>query len=81
MLTTLKTRDGIYTTDLVSKINHMMEHFIPEDSVSSNRVHHKCIRQKTLEPLHKVDDEEFTKQKILGHWKSLIQAKHREKMA
>jgi hypothetical protein len=33
---------------------------------SSDGVHHKCIRQQTLEPLHMVDDEEFTKQEILG---------------
>jgi hypothetical protein len=44
----------------------MMEHFMREDSVSSEGVHHKCIRQQTLEPLHTVDDEKFTKQEILG---------------
>ena len=44
----------------------MMEHFIPKDSVSSDGVYHKCIGQQTLEPLRVVDDEEFTKQEILG---------------
>jgi hypothetical protein len=64
-LTTLKTRNGIYTTDIVNTINQMMDNFVPEDSVSSDGVHHKCVRQRMLEPLHKVDDEEFTKQEIL----------------
>jgi hypothetical protein len=44
----------------------MMEHFIPEDNMSSDGVHNKYIRQQMLEPLHTVDDKEFTKQEILG---------------
>jgi len=42
-----------------------MDHFIPED-VKSDRVHHKCIRQQVLEPLHTTEYEEFTKQETLA---------------
>ena len=44
----------------------MMEHFIPEDSESTDGVHHKGIRQQTMEPLNTIDDAEFTKQEILA---------------
>jgi hypothetical protein len=65
-LSTLKTRNDIYTTDVESTYNQMMEHFIPEDSESTDGVHHKGIRQQTMEPLNTIDDEEFTKQEILA---------------
>jgi len=42
-----------------------MDHFVPEDSVNSDGVHHKRIRQQMLEPLQTTEDEEFTKQEIL----------------
>jgi hypothetical protein len=44
----------------------MMEYFIPEDSESTDGVHHTGIRQQTMEPLNTIDDEEFTKKEILG---------------
>ena len=31
-LSTLKTPDGTYTTDIVGTVNPMMDHFIPEDN-------------------------------------------------
>jgi hypothetical protein len=64
-LTTLKTRDGTYTTDIVSTMEHMMDYFIPEDSESSDSAHHKCIRHEIEEPLDTPDDVEFTKEEIL----------------
>jgi hypothetical protein len=63
-----------------STINQLMDHFIPEDSVSSDGVHHKRIRQQTLEPLHTTDDE-FTKQEILAVLEISTLAKHPAKMA
>ena len=59
-MSTLKTKNGAYTTDIVSTMKHMMEYFIPEDSV-----HHKTIRQLAVEPLDTPDDVEFTKEEIL----------------
>jgi hypothetical protein len=64
-LSTLKTRNDIYTTDIESTFNQMMGHFIPEDSESADGIHHKGIRQQTMEPLNTIDDE-FTKQEILA---------------
>ena len=43
----------------------MMEYFIPEDSESSDSVHHKSIRQLAVEPLDMLDDVEFTKEEML----------------
>ena len=64
-LSTLKTQNGTYTTDIVSTMKHMMEHFIQEDSDSSDSVHHQYIRQLTANPLDTPDDENFTKEEIL----------------
>ena len=63
-LSTLKTKNGAYTTDIVSTMKHMMEYFIPEDSNSCDSVHHKTIRQLAVEPLDTPDDMEFTKEEI-----------------
>jgi 3-deoxy-D-arabino-heptulosonate 7-phosphate (DAHP) synthase class II len=43
-----------------------MEYYIPEDSKSSDSVHHKFIRQLTVEPLDTHNKEEFTKEEILA---------------
>jgi hypothetical protein len=64
-----------------STINQLMGHFVPEDSVSSDGVHHKRIRQQTLEPLHTTDDDEFRNRKYWWFWKSSTLAKHPAKMA
>jgi hypothetical protein len=44
----------------------MMEYFTPEDSKSSDSVHHKFIRQLTVEPLDTLNNEEFTKEEVLA---------------
>ena len=44
-------------------INHLIDHFILEDSEYSHRVHHIHARQQVTEPLH-TSDEAFTKQAI-----------------
>lgn len=44
----------------------MMEYFTPEDSKSSDSVHHKFIRQLTVEPLDTFNNEEFTKKEVLA---------------
>ena len=64
-LSTLRTQKGTYTSDIVSTMKLMMEYFIPEDSKSSDSVHHKFIRQLTVEPLDTLNNEEFTKEEIL----------------
>jgi hypothetical protein len=58
-------------------MEHMMEYFIPEGSVSSESEHHKRIRHGIEEPLDTPDDEEFTQEEILaviekfvGSWQS-----------
>ena len=65
-LSTLQTQNGIYTSDMVSTLEHMMDYFIPEDSENSDSAHHKHIRHKINEPLNTPDDEEFTKEEILA---------------
>jgi len=67
-LTTLKTQDRTYTTDIrvVSTMEHMMDYFIHEDSETSDSAHHKRIRHEIEEPLDTRDDVEFTKEEILS---------------
>jgi hypothetical protein len=43
-----------------------MDHFVPEDSVNSNGVHHKRIRQQGCRVCTQTDDDEFKKQEILA---------------
>jgi len=59
-----KASNSTYTTDIQSTINQVMDHFIPEDSEYSDRVHHKSSRQQVTETLHTTDDDAFTKQEI-----------------
>jgi hypothetical protein len=47
-------------------MEHMIEHFIHEDSENSDSAHHKHIRHEIEEPLHTPDDVEFTKEEILA---------------
>ena len=65
-LSTLQTQNGTYTSDIVSTMEHMMDYFIPEDSVSSDNAHHKRIIHEIEDPLDTPDDEEFTKEEILA---------------
>jgi hypothetical protein len=53
-------------TDIISTVKHVMEHLIPEDSESSDSVHHQSIRQLTTNPLDTPDDEDFTKEETLA---------------
>jgi hypothetical protein len=61
-LSTLRPQNGTYTSDTVSTIKHMMEHFVPEDNESSDCAHNRFIRQLTVQPLDTLDDEEFTEE-------------------
>jgi len=60
ILTTLKTGNNNYTTDMQSTINQMIEYFVPEDSEDSEEAHHKHVRQQASVPLQTTNDIEFT---------------------
>ena len=79
-LSTLNTRKDIYTTDIESTFNQMMEHFIPEDSKSTDGVHRKAIRQQTIGHLNTINDEEFKKQEIWTVLEKFDPTKHRGRM-
>lgn len=63
-LSTLKRRDGTYTTGLVDTMNYMFDHFTPEDDEKTDSEHHKNIRNKTLIPPNTDDDRPFTSVEI-----------------
>ena len=46
ILTTLKTGNTNYTTDIQSTINQIIEHFVPEDSEDGEEAHQKHVRQQ-----------------------------------
>jgi hypothetical protein len=62
-LSTLKACNNTYTTNMQSTINWLMDRYVPEDEYSDG-VHHKRVRQQTMEPLHTTDDVAFMKQEI-----------------
>ena len=64
ILTTLKTGNNNYTTDMRSTINQMIEHFVPEDSEDGDDAHHKRVRHQASAPLHTTNDEEFTREEV-----------------
>jgi hypothetical protein len=64
MLSTLKTKNDIYTENIRSTINQMMDHFIPADTKSNDGAHHRQARQKMTEPIQTNDDIPFTKQEV-----------------
>jgi len=63
-LSSLEDNNNTYTADIPSTLNVMMDYFIPEDSESSDGVHHSRTRQLMTEPLHTTDDIPFTTLKI-----------------
>jgi hypothetical protein len=64
ILTTLRTGNDSYTTDMQSTINQMIEHFIPEDSEDGDEAHHKRIRQQVAASLCMTNDKEFTRHEV-----------------
>ena len=64
ILTTLKTGNNSYTTDMQSTINQMTEHFVPEDSEDCDDAHHKRVRLQVLAPLRTTNDEKFTRHEV-----------------
>jgi hypothetical protein len=66
ILSTLKTQNGTYKTDIASTMKHMMEHFILEDTERSDSTHHTHINHLTTEPLDTLDDVEFTGAEIMA---------------
>ena len=50
ILTTLNTGNNRYTTDMETTINHMIEHFVPEDSEDGEVEHHKQVRLQASAP-------------------------------
>jgi len=63
-LTTLKTADGTYTRTIQETMNHMMEHFVPNDSKADDSDYHKQIRQTVNTHINTPDDKEFTNLEI-----------------
>jgi hypothetical protein len=63
-LTTLEKDDGTYTTDTMSKIMHIFEHFVPDDREHSDNELHRKIRKEIQEPTGTADDKAFTKEEI-----------------
>ena len=57
----LQKADGTYTRTIQEKMNHMMEHFVTNDSD-----YHKQIKQSADAPINTLDDKEFTHQEIRG---------------
>jgi len=64
ILTTLKTGNNNYTTDMQNTINQMIEYFVPEDSENGEEAHHKHVRQQASAPLQTTNDVEFTRHEV-----------------
>ena len=56
--------NGTYTTDIENTIQHMLQHFTPEDDPYSDSEHHRQIRQLVMKPMDTTDDIELTQEEI-----------------
>jgi hypothetical protein len=63
-LTTLRTANNSYTTDMQSTVNQMTEHFVPENREDGDNAHHKRVRYRVSAPLRTTNDEEFTMHEV-----------------
>ena len=68
-LTTLKKKDGMYTTDTKSRIMHKLEHFVPDYREDGDNELHRKIRKEILEPPDTADNKAFTKEEITANLK------------
>jgi hypothetical protein len=56
ILTTLKTDNNNYKTDMQSTIDQTLENFIPEESEDGDEAHHKQVRHQMTDPLRMTND-------------------------
>ena len=59
-LTTLSKPDGYLTKDTSETLQHMLEHFVPEDKLTDDNDQHTQTRLQTQAPVDTADDKEFT---------------------
>ena len=65
-LTTIQKPDGTYTNDIKSTLKHMLDYFVPDDSLETDNEHHKEIRKQAEKSTETSDDMDFTQQEILS---------------
>ena len=63
-ISTLKRKDGSYTTGLANTMNFIMDNFMPADEEGTDNEYHKQIRTKSMQPLDTEDDRPFTEAEI-----------------
>jgi len=68
-LTTLEKEDGMYTTDMRSRMTHTLEHFVPDYREDSDNKLHRKIRTEILEPPDTADNKAFMKEEIIANLK------------
>ena len=78
-ITTLRKPDGTLTVDLQETLQHMLEHFAPEDDQHDDSDLHKQARTLSKEPINTEDDKEFTAEEIRNAVVSLRRKKAPEK--
>lgn len=64
-LTTLTKPDGTVTQGLQDTLNHMIDHFVPDDKNNDDTEYHKNIRTENNIPSSTQNDREFTYREIL----------------
>jgi hypothetical protein len=80
ILTTLKTGNNSYTTDMQSTINQMLEHFVPEDSEDGDEAYHKRARQSGGSPCARPMTKNLQDTKYRQHWINSTPLEHQKKM-
>jgi hypothetical protein len=63
-LSTLKMSNNTYTTDTISTVDRLLDHFVPEDNEGRDEAHHKRVKQLEIEPLITTEGVAFTKQEV-----------------
>jgi hypothetical protein len=59
---TLQKPDGTKTENTEETLKLLLDQLTPEDNPQDDTHYHKCIRKQTEQPLHTMNDKEFTQE-------------------
>ena len=63
-LTTPHKPDGSKTANMTETLRLMLDHLILNDNTQDNTDYHKTVRRLAEQPMHTMDDKEFTQDKV-----------------
>jgi hypothetical protein len=80
IITTIQKPDGTKTETMTETLQLILHKLIPEDKHKEDTPYHRTIQDQTKQPLHTMDDKEFTNKKLSRSLKASDRRKHRDLM-